>query len=1259
MSNHDDRLSDAIRTALESRAGNLLSIARTYFPEIKPNGYLKKCPWCEKSDKFAVKRAAAGHWYWGCHNPSCQVAFDTLKADRMGDAIGLICLREGKSRDQAIDSLLSLAGIPNPRQDNLGKKSPRKPKPKPAPTPEPALTAESTAPATPPSPSPQPEPPPTPAPADHNQSHEAPAPDSFSLTGDPDLAPPPETPQTTVWDDIFSRLSLTASDRENLKRQRGFSRETIETAGYRSSTSANRTSLQHILDNYPLGILLSEGIAVKDTETGAIKINAQLCGWGLKKRGSKVEKDIWDWTNPVLIPYRNKHGNIISIRPHKGGLSGKRFMREHGFEHAFRSTRTRTKLYTNHLFWNRPEGWEKRCVLTEGEHKANALAQCGIPAAAVPGIQMPRNEIFLDEMIDILRDAGIRDVIVCYDNEDKSHKPDPWDRYDVEVYAYYACDALRGKGFHPYFTFLPDEWRIDGKADWDSALAQFGPKAEAKFKAVLKKAKPYFPQLEIFGNDQKFRIVQCKLNRLTMKPQILTGGDAEEDLARLILKTSGHWRREFQIIELAELLRNTRGCYFTQNKPPKDVLFGKKNEEGLYDKATAIRKAINECPAEDLDIRAELEAALAACQLLIKGKPEIITDFTIHCEFQVRTQENEVHRLFRFKNKHGQTSQLIQVPPAALSTSSKFREFCMGIGNFNPTLGDKHLQQLMQDIGQLSAWREIRSLSMLGRDPESNLWIFGDCAFAPDADLFAPLKPGQDPEVIFVDKHDVAWHQGTGYRLDPEDLSSFAHRYPPKFFQALGKTPQEVYQEIKDNPKAEQLRVAWIFLQLAADLIHTFGDASGLLILGGILGYAMAPELLQKYHGHPGIWIHGRQYSGKSETSAFLMQCWGFPSDYKTFVLSGGTTAAFIDRVFAQYSDVPVHADEFRQKEADETRIASLRSPFGRQSKGKALMDSSNKTRLVNPRTSPLVTGEGVTKDAATLSRYIEAVLATDKRLGTKSEQHQRYNRMLTDAQQYHKIIRYVLLNRKWYGKAAIENLNAFMEDRTVSEVIKSERPRIAYGTAYCAFQTLMEHFLSAVTQAQQEDPALSIPITRQDLSLLIRTYEEHRPFTINYACKAAADVLSINFIVKFWSDVVTYSNINPSIRRFIWFERCIIDDDNKVTITNANTDVEGTVRCVIIKAKELYAEFQKESRQRGHEPELAFNNLRSECRHERYWVPAPTSTTRQAHRIYIKEHGTIDVWVLRLDRMDPTVEAIFAEKFELDGEDDGVMPML
>ncbi len=1231
------RMEDAIRQAGESRAGHLLAIAGRYFPEMLPSGKVKTCPGCGEKDKFSIFRTKAGHWTWGCHKPSCPLSMDNIRAARHGDAIGMIMNREGIDRRAAEDKYLSIAGIPNPKQDQKPKKKspPKPPKDKkPPPPPDPQDT-----------PGPEnPTPPAEPAPTDVHGDRENTGPD---LSAAPEAPPPVIPPLKQVWGDLYSRLLLTANDREKLKRERGFTRETIESAGYRSSARENQRVIKDLIQIHPPGLLLSEGIAVKDEDTGEIKLNSQLTGWGVRDEA---------WTNPVLIPYFDKQGTCFFIRPHKGGLSSKQYMIRSGYEYAFRSARTRTHPYTNPLFWNRPEGWERKCVLTEGEHKAVALAQCGIPAMAVPGIQMPRNDIFAEEMFATLREAGIREIIVSYDNEDKSHKPDPEDRYDVEVYSQYACHILRNHGFLPGQCIIPDEWRENGKADWDGALRQFGSKAEAKFKAALKKPKPYFPQTEIFANDERSRIVFTKFNRLILEPQILTGGDEEEELAKLIHKAPVEWKRTLGIWDLAKLLYSTRNCYYIHQRPPKEVLLGrgrgKNKEPGLYDHATEIRAdldAVTNLHPEDLDTISALQAALAAVNLLIKGRPELLSDFTISCEYQIRTQEGTVHRLFRFKNKHGQVSELVQVPPSATSGAQKFREFATGVGNFNAKFGDKHLQMLMEDLGTFSAWREIRELEMLGRDQDTGLWIFGDAAISPEADLFRPDPPNK-PDVIFPDRFDNIWYNGIGNRIDPASLSSFAHKEPPLFFHALGKQPHEVYTALKANPYLELADVAKIWIQLQADMICTFGGTEGMLIAGATAAWAMAPELLAKYHGQPGIWIHGRGGAGKTETTACLMGMWGFDRGYRTFMLTGGTTAVAIDRTLAQHCDIPLHMDEFRQDEVTKDRISSLRAPFGRQSKAKGKMDGTNKTRAVQPMTSPIVTGEGVTNDSATLSRYVSAILAADKRLGTKDQQAARFLAIQARSAQLHRIVRYILLNRRRIAALFMRNLDDFVANEEVIRSISLDRLRITYGTAHSMAHTLNSHFLEGITTARENGCESAITIPREDLTLFRDHLENLHAFTISYAKEASADVTSINFVVKFWKDVVTYCNINGSsnIRKFIWFEWCKIDPEtNRITRTTATQDGESLVRCILFRGDPLYAEYEKEHRQRAKEPELTLNVIKAEMKVENYWIPAPKTHARQAHRLSFEGHGQVDVWALNFHKMSPVLQSIFAEQFE------------
>ncbi len=1233
------RMEAALQTARDSAAGHLLAIARRYLPDIKPNGYVKVCPCCKDANsKFRVNRTGKGHYIWGCFRTTCRASFESN--DVKHDAIGLVAEMEGLDWMTARDRFLEICGVPNPYKEQREAKEERErkrkqspaPAPEPAASPSPATSEAETAP-----------PPPTES-APQNVV-------DFTLAEGP-LPPPPKDVPPTVWEDLYALLKLEISDREQLKRKRGFSKETIDAAGYRSSIHANGEALAPLLEKYPHALLLSLGICSKDEKTEEIKINAQLTGLGLIKRGENGEKDQFGWCNPVLIPYRDHLGKVTGIRPHKGGLSGKRFMHEMGYERSFRSVQTRSHPYTNWIFYDRPTAWSKSCVLTEGEHKAVALGQCGIPAMAVPGIQMPANRVFLEEMIEKLRQAGIREVTVCFDSEDKSHKPDPWDREHVIVWAKYACEKLRKNGFAAKLCFIPEDMRMDeagkpdpkGKADWDGLLAKFGKTAEGKFNGILKKAFYYSHQTQLFAPSEQERIQQVLLNRALLEPSILTGGEDEQDLAQLIKKTRGEnkdgvpWRALFQVRELSEELFNTQGCYFVRKKPPQEAL------RPLFAWKKEIDQAILGLPPEDLEARAGLEAALATVKHLIEGRPEILSDFTVRCDFQVRTQAGVVEKLFTFTNKHGEVRRNVSVPPSALSTSSKFRDFCMGVGNFNPMIGDKQLQLLMIDIGTFSAWREIREIEMIGRDKESNLYVLGDCA----------ITDGPTPDeslVFFPDKHDIIWYNGIGYRIDPVDFKEFAHGEAPKFFQKWHKTPAEVLTDIRANPELERVEVAKILFQFATDLICTFGDATGLLVLGTMLGYCYAPELLTHYNGHPGLWIHGMPFAGKTETLRFLMQMWGYDAGYRNVTLAVGSTNVGIDRPLAQYSDVPLHLDEFRQAEADKNRISTLRMAFNRQAKSKGKMDQTNRTRTVQPHTSPIITGQGVTSDSATLSRYVEAILSSAKRLGTPNEQRARYERMLSVAGQYHRIVRYIMLKRKRFATDAMTILGIFLNSPDVTSAGISERVRLTYGSAFSAFTALYNDLMPALKSAHEAGTVGDFTITDNDIALFQESCSTFRAFSINAARNASDDVSSINMTSQFWTDIMIAhdrAHGNSGIRRFIWFVWCIIDPTtNKVTVTNATQDTEGLVRCVIVKSGSLYAEYELDTRQRNREPELSIANVKAQCQSERFWVPHPKNSKNRAHRMSFAEIGQISVWVLRFDRMDATLQSVFAEQFE------------
>jgi hypothetical protein len=71
-----------------------------------------------------------------------------------------------------------------------------------------------------------------------------------------------------------------------------------------------------------------------------------------------------------------------------------------------------------------------------------------------------------------LRAVGARKVTVAFDEEDKTGKPLA-KRHDAHIYARFLSEDLHRKmGLNATKAMLPVDWRTDGKADWDGALAK-------------------------------------------------------------------------------------------------------------------------------------------------------------------------------------------------------------------------------------------------------------------------------------------------------------------------------------------------------------------------------------------------------------------------------------------------------------------------------------------------------------------------------------------------------------------------------------------------------------------------------------------------------------------------------------------------------------------------------------------------------------------------------------------------------------------
>ena len=330
----------------------------------------------------------------------------------------------------------------------------------------------------------------------------------------------PVIPQVTNGDgctalrEFYALLSLHSRDGQKLSDKRGLTSDTIARLGFKSNPKSNRRLLIELSKSYAWEELKASGLWLPGKEQKTRRPNAQFCGYLQLARKPKShrknpdDKAVWGWCDEgwctkceqtskvlsesqvcsccgsklkagdaILIPYFSPNGDLIALRPHKGGAP------------------EGTAASAMHVYIPRPvvpSGEERfpEVIITEGELKAAALwqilgagrtdGQTPLGVAALPGIYFAKNLAIREELHYWLRAVHCRRVIVAYDYEDKgnpafkdAYQSDPRKRFDAQIWARYLATSLskklhiRGEVF-----LLPEKWAINGKADWDGALAK-------------------------------------------------------------------------------------------------------------------------------------------------------------------------------------------------------------------------------------------------------------------------------------------------------------------------------------------------------------------------------------------------------------------------------------------------------------------------------------------------------------------------------------------------------------------------------------------------------------------------------------------------------------------------------------------------------------------------------------------------------------------------------------------------------------------
>jgi len=256
-----------------------------------------------------------------------------------------------------------------------------------------------------------------------------------------------------------------------------------EALGFRANPRANEAPLLEMHGVFDWEELGASGLWVDADRKNDLgrRPNNQYHGKGqvgkkpMNERQHEGDKVQWGWCEPVLIPYFNEAGELVKLRPHKGGAAG---------DTAAGSAR----IYVPRDYRMAADRVEKfyTVIICEGEYKAAVIwftigagavlrgsTKYPVGVCALPGISFAKSPGYRAELDEWLRAVDCQKVIVAFDDEDKSHKP-LRHRHDSTIWARYLATSLSLELKIPaLYLPLPTSWRVNGKADWDGAAVKF------------------------------------------------------------------------------------------------------------------------------------------------------------------------------------------------------------------------------------------------------------------------------------------------------------------------------------------------------------------------------------------------------------------------------------------------------------------------------------------------------------------------------------------------------------------------------------------------------------------------------------------------------------------------------------------------------------------------------------------------------------------------------------------------------------------
>ena len=1029
---------------------------------------------------------------------------------------------------------------------------------------------------------------------------------------------PADRSQWNIYEAVWDALIITDEHRTELQEKRGLVKEGwIDDCGYKSSLIENYERTKHIKDQFPENKLLESGI-FRRNDKREIVIAPFLAGTGMKKIDGE-QKSV-PGMNPVIIPYVNKHGRITCLRPHKANLTNKEFLKQENMLHYHRAILQLVQPY-GECFLSCNDASEKyTLVITEGEFKASALAMLGFAAMAVPGISMFRNEHFRKDLLDMIIRDDIRHIIVAFDREDKSHK-NFIDRFESEIYATYMAIILERYQFRSRVCILPDEWMMGTppKADWDSALAMLVKRgngnhekgmniARNAFRNVLKKTPELQNQFSFF-NSQADKVKQHRLNKLLHEPKIFSGGDQEaKDAAEITRWFPPEYKTPWLNHEkIAQSLRDSVGGYYVYKNPTdKQVEECQELKSKLMEKISNLDDTID---AERIEKR-KLNAVILAINILLYRMPNPVCDFTARSKYKIICPDGSIDRLVTFKDSHGRESrESFPISAKDLSTATKFREYVTACGPYHWHGGQNEIDAFSKNLDVENYNQTITEIDMMGWHKEHRIWLLGDCAY-------------HEGRCIFPDGHGIIWHKDQGYYFAGNAQKNFTQK-PPILFPGMDRQQaKEFYKNMDWNQ--ERADCANIMRNALRLFTASYGDVSGLLHIGTLCSFLAHPELLQTGEGaKPSLWVQGAKGSGKTQTTRLGMMLLAFPWNYNFLTLSG--TKVGIERSLMQYSCLPLHLDEWRNKEATDALVGLVRSCFMQQTGAKGVRDSARNTRQVTPMTVPIVTGEDATIDSATESRFVNLTMSARNRCDyiashlPNIEPSKVFSELTEISSEFYRIGRFLFQHREIYVSHLMRHLEEVKVSKYLTSKISDARGRYVYGVAIASYMALKDTF--------------GISYDMQEMGAEIRQM-------IEIAAQETSETEASIFRNQFFRDAMTMIEGGVGNTRKLAYTGWAIVDGESGRHMICNSTTEGARRYVYFASTEFYAEYEQWCASRRKTPEIALKNIAKELGKTPYFIK--NKREPRVWRFALAGDSPRKWWIMDLAMMSKAEQNIF-----------------